>query len=294
MSRPLPLALVQDAAQPAGDLAPFASRLEKLTLAHPDAQLFVYPELHLAGAGENQSEGELALASAEALDGPRGRALSELAGDLKLWLAPGSVYERGQDGQIYNTAVVYSPEGRLAASYRKVFPWRPYEKVVPGSKFVVFDMAGFGRVGLSICYDAWYPESSRHLAWMGAELILNVVKTPTADRAQEVVLARANAIVNQVFMASVNAATPDGLGRSLLVDPQGRVLVEADGATPMVLSDVIDLDGVANVRKHGTAGVSRPWQQFHPTDAPLELPLYSGKIDPLVWMNTPEQDEQGN
>ena len=294
MSRPLPLALVQDAAQPAGDLAPFASRLEKLTRAHPDAQLFVYPELHLEGASDDQSEEDVEQASAEALDGPRGRALAELAGDLKLWLAPGSVYERGPDGRIYNTAVVYSPEGLLVASYRKIFPWRPYEKVAPGSEFVVFDMTGFGRVGLSICYDAWYPESSRHLAWMGAELILNVVKTPTADRAQEVVLARANAIVNQVFMASVNAATPDGLGRSILVDPQGRVLVEADGAAPMVLSDAIDLDEVANVQKYGTAGVTRPWQQFHSTDVPLELPLYSGKIDPSVWTTTPEQREQRN
>jgi predicted amidohydrolase len=189
-------------------------------------------------------------------------------------------------------ATLREDEGRQVAAYRKVFPWRPYEKIAAGSEFVVFDMPGHGRVGLSICYDAWFPEAARHLAWMGAELILNVVKTPTADRVQEVVIARANAIMNQVFVASVNAASPDGLGRSLLVDPQGTVRLEADGSGPMVLSDVIDLDEVVNVRKYGTASVTRPWQQFAAGDESLELPLYSGRITPSVWASTPESIEQ--
>jgi predicted amidohydrolase len=108
----------------------------------------------------------------------------------------------------------------LAASYRKVFPWRPYERW--GGSFVVADMAGFGRVGLSICYDSWFPEVARHLAWMGAEVILNPTLTPTADRAQELVLARAQAITNQVYVVGVNAAAPTARGRSLLVDPKGN------------------------------------------------------------------------
>ena len=83
---------------------------------------------------------------------------------------------------------------------------------------------------MTVCYDAWFPEVSRQLAWMGAELLLNVALTPTGDRAQEVVLAQANAIVNQVFVASVNAAAPRGQGRSLLVDPQDRILAAAVGA----------------------------------------------------------------
>ncbi len=72
------------------------------------------------------------------------------------------------------------------------------------------DLAGIGRVGLNICYDAWFPEVSRQLAWMGAEVILNVVKTTAPDRRQELVLAKANAIVNQVFVVSVNCAGPAG------------------------------------------------------------------------------------
>jgi predicted amidohydrolase len=292
MGRPLPLALVQATARPADDVPSFAAHLQDLTRTHATTRLFVYPELHFFHGRNGESDEELVEATAEPLGGPRDRALAELAGDLGVWLAPGSFYERDEDGRVYNTSVVYSPEGRRIATYRKVFPWRPYEKLVAGSEFVVFDMQGHGRVGLSICYDAWFPEMARHLAWMGAELILNVVKTPTADRAQEVVIARANAIVNQVFVASVNAATPDGLGRSLLVDPQGTVRLEAPGSESMVLSDVIDLDEVDNVRRFGTAGVTTPWQQFTGGDQPLPLPFYSGSINPELWASTLQPREQ--
>lgn len=283
MSRPLPIALVQEASPAGGELAVFAADVERLTKIHDNTRLFVYPELHLS-PGEEFADGDsLDHANAEPIDGPRNGLLAQLAGDLGIWLAPGSFLELGDDGRIHNTSAVYSPEGRRVAAYRKMFPWRPYETVTPGTEFVVFDMDGFGRVGLSICYDSWFPESTRHLAWMGAELVLNVVKTPTADRAQELVIAQANAIVNQVFFASVNAAAPDGRGQSMLIDPQGRIRAQAVDATAQVLSDVIDLDDVSHARTYGTASVSRPWNQFAPGDSPVPLPLYSGRLEPDIW-----------
>jgi predicted amidohydrolase len=221
------------------------------------------------------------------MSGRRIAELGELAGDLGIWLVPGSVCERGPGGELFNTAPVFSPEGRLVASYRKVFPWRPREPYDPGDRFVVVDLPGTGRIGLSICYDAWFPEVARHLAWMGAEVIVNPVLTTTADRAQELVLARANAIVNQVFVVSVNTAGPVGTGRSLVVDPEGLVRTEAPGDGTTVLTDVLDLDHVTRVRTYGTAGLSRMWDQFKDTDAPLELPLYDGRIDPRTWRPGP-------
>ncbi len=148
---------------------------------------------------------------------------------------------------------------------------------------MVLDLPGTGRIGLAICYDAWFPEVARHLAWMGAEVIVNPVMTTTADRAQETVLARANAIVNQVHVVSVNTAGPVGRGHSLVVDPEGRVRAEAAGDGSTVLTDVIDLDEVTRVRSHGTAGVTRVWDHFADDDAPIELPLYAGRIDPRTW-----------
>ncbi|MFD7710807.1 carbon-nitrogen hydrolase family protein [Streptomyces sp. NPDC059786] len=286
MASPLPLALVQTPAHPSDDLDSFAFGLERLARQRPAVRLFVHPELHLATPEPATGPGGAAATPeelAEPLDGPRDRRLAELAGDLGVWLMPGTVYERGGDGRIHNTAPVYSPAGRRVTAYRKICPWRPYETTAPGNEFVVLDMGEYGRVGMSICYDAWFPEISRNLAHLGAQLIVNLVQTPTSDREQEVVLARANAITNQVFVASVNAAAPTGLGRSLLVDPEGRVRTQAPSAEDCVLTDVIDLGETDRVRRYGTAGLNRPWEQFGPGDAPVELPLYSGRIDPTTW-----------
>jgi len=159
---------------------------------------------------------------------------------------------------------------------------------------VVFDVPEAGRCGFSICYDAWFPEVSRQLAWLGAEVIINPVQTTTSDRAQELVLARANAIVNQVFVVSVNAAAPLGVGRSLITDPEGRIRVEADDPTATVLTDVLDLGEVARVREFGTAGLNRMWSQFTSADPVLKLPLYAGRIDPAHWNpDTREDLERG-
>ena len=285
MARPVYLFGVQASPRPIDapvDL--FAAELTELVQDRPDTTLVVYPELHLFGTdGLASTHTEQLESAAQPLDGPRIKALAAMAGDLGVWLVPGSVCERGDDGQLYNTAVVFSPDGELVASYRKIFPWRPYEPYRPGGQFVTFDIPDVGRFGFSICYDAWFPEVARHLAWLGAEVIINPVKTTTIDRAQELVIARANAIVNQVFVVSVNAAGPEGLGQSVVVDPEGRVRVAAPSENPTVLIDVLDLDAVTTVRRFGTVGLTRPWDQFQPDDAPLELPLYGGRIDPATW-----------
>jgi predicted amidohydrolase len=288
MARPLPLALVQAETLPAhSPLSVFADDVQKVVCDFPQARLVVYPELHLTGlAGDAAQRDAMMRDVAESLDGPRMRSLRELAGDLEVWLLPGTVYElSAEDDSIYNTAVLLSPDGELAACYRKVFPWRPYERCRPGSRFVVADMPDFGRIGLSICYDSWFPEVARHLAWMGAEVILNPTLTPTADRAQELVLARAQAITNQVYVVSVNGAAPTARGRSLVVDPEGLVRVDA-GEAPAVLTDVLDLDHVSTVRRYGTSALNRMWQQMEPDDTPIELPLYRGRIDPGTWPPT--------
>ncbi|MEU0412985.1 carbon-nitrogen hydrolase family protein [Streptomyces griseorubiginosus] len=284
MSRHLRLALVQ---APAESFEQFAEGL-RLRMKSPNrADLVVYPEAHLySQAIDSLTEGELYAGYAEPLDGPRGKALGALARELDIWLVPGTVLERAEDGRVYNTAVVYGPDGELVARYRKIFTWRPYEPVSPGREFVVFDMPGYGRVGLSVCYDSWYPELTRHLAWMGAELVINVVQTPTAGRAQEIPINQANAIVNQIWVASVNAAAPTAHGRSLLVDPEGHIQVSSDGAEDITLVSVVDFDRVPAARKYGTSGDSWPWDHFQPGDSPLELPLYGGRIDPVIWRPT--------
>jgi predicted amidohydrolase len=284
MSRNLSLAAVQAEPVPVEHaLETFAEHVAGVAADFGDAELIVYPELYLCGLQGRAEERDAHMSEvAEPLDGPRVRRLQAIAAEVGRWIVPGSVYERSAGGDVYNTTMLLSPRGEVVASYRKIFPWRPYEVCRPGDRFVTADIPGRGRLGLSICYDTWFPEVARHLAWMGADVIVAPTLTPTSDRPQELVLSRANAIANQVYVVSVNGAAPYGTGRSIIVDPEGLVRHEA-GEAATVISDVLDLDAVDRVRRHGTAGLNRLWDQFRAGDARLELPLYEGRIDPATW-----------
>jgi predicted amidohydrolase len=291
MPRKLRVAAVQAAPLDSGRaVGRFTADVATLLAEDPTIEFLVFPELHLFGStGTREESDEQLRRAAIPLGGELIAQLARIAGKHGIWLIPGSVCERDSDGRYYNTAVVFSPSGRLEASYRKIFPWRPYEFHTPGTQFVTFDIPKTGRIGLSICYDAWFPEVTRQLAWMGAELIINVVKTTTADRSQEVLLAQANSIVNQTFTVSVNCAGPSGRGQSLIVDPEGAVLQATSDAVATVLTQTIDLGRVARVREAGTLGLNRMWSQFHPSDPPIELPIYQGRMDPASWVPQPNR-----
>ena len=63
--------------------------------------------------------------------------VSDLAREVGKWIVPGTMYEES-GGDIYNTALAFSPEGELVATYRKIMPWMPYETTKPGDQLTVF------------------------------------------------------------------------------------------------------------------------------------------------------------
>lgn len=280
MSSTLPIAVVQ--AQPVAwdrdaTLQRFERQVRLLAQRHPQTRLFLYPEYHLAGFGpflDAAPAGHVA-PPVEEIPGPTTERLCALAAELGVWLLPGSVYERDPGTRrVYNTALAIDPDGAIAARYRKIFPWRPWEAVAAGDEFAVFDVDGVGRAALMICYDGWFPEVPRQLAWLGAEVIFQPTLTTTSDRAQELVLARANAIVNQVYVLNVNAAQPFGTGESILVDPEGHVLQTA-GSGEECLTETVDFAAVRRVREHGTAALNRMWEQLDGEAGELHLPMYA-------------------
>lgn len=285
MSRWLPVLLAQVPARaPAIAVEALREEVHELLAEFPATRLIVYPEYHTCDVtGGPEARRQRYEEIAEPIDGPRVNALRGIAREAGVWLVPGTVIERGSAGEIYNTAPAISPAGELVGAYRKIFPWRPFEPFTPGDGFSVFDIPGVGRVGLCICYDLWFPEVSRQLAWMGAEVIVCPTFTSTCDRAQELVLSRATAIQNQVYFVAVNTATPQGTGQSIVVDPEGLVRVQAPDQSPALLTDVLDLDAVTRVREHGTCGLNRMWSQFKASDAALELPVYAGSMTPERW-----------
>ena len=262
------------------ELSSYAQDIAEILSRSPGTKMVVHPELHLFGSDMSAA----ALQEiAQSLDSKFVSELGELAKRFGIWLIPGSIVEPAPNVGVYNTALVFNPAGELVSFYRKIFPWRPSEPFTMGSEFSVFELPGLGRVGLNICYDIWFPEVTRQLTWMGAELIVNLVRTTTPDRKQELVLVQANSIVNQVYILSVNAAAPIAMGRSLVVDPDGDVLEQVLDDSNSVIYTVIDFDRVAQIRRDGTAGVNRMWDQFLPNDPEINLPIYTGRINPRTW-----------
>lgn len=256
MNRLLGIGLCQldtDSAHTEKNMKSLGTQLGLMLRYSPWIQLVCAPELCLQGPFHMAS-------AAEPIPGPISQFCADLARKYRVHLVPGSLYEKENDA-IYNTAPVFDPQGQLIARYRKMYPWRPYEKTCSGNETVVFDVADVGRVGVCICYDLWFPEVSRDLVLKGAEIILVPTFTGTQDRRQEIILCRAAAISNQCYIASVNASGKGSKGQSLLVDPEGNVMQMA-GRQPENLLAMLDLNRVDQVRRYGTCGVSRPITSF--------------------------------
>ena len=208
---------------------------------------------------------------AERLPGPTEGEFSRIARENGVWLVPGSMFERSGD-DVFNTTSVINPAGDVVARCRKLFPFYPYEEGVKGGdSFCVFDVPCVGRFGVSICYDIWFPETSRTLAWLGAEVIVNTSLTNTIDRDVELSLARAAAASNQCYLFGVNGAGMLGFGRSIVCGPGGEVLYQA-GSGREVLTLELDLDVVTQVRERGWNGLGQVLKSFR--DHPIAYPPY--------------------
>jgi N-carbamoylputrescine amidase len=251
------LALVQ---MPCAD-AP-AANLERAlghvgAAAAQGAQVVVLPELFLGPYFCQRPDDRSAFARAEPVPGPTCRALGEAARRHGVVLVGGSVFEAAPGGKYYNTAPVFGPDGALLGAYRKThIPEDPFyheqHYFAPGDGGVrVFDTP-FGRLGVLICFDQWYPEAARLAALQGAEVLVYPTAIGTIDeRAEENVtgdwagmwqaVQRGHAGANGVFVAAVNRVGREGVlnfwGRSFVADPSTALLAEADDRERVVVAD---------------------------------------------------------
>lgn len=199
----------------------------------------------------------------------------EAAQRHNVWLLPGSMFERSEHG-LYNVAHVINPQGEIIRRYAKMFPFLPYEAGVQGgTEFCVFDVPHVGRFGLSICYDIWFPETTRTLVSMGAEVLLHPVLTGTIDRDIELSIARSTAAMFQTYVFDINGLSSGGFGRSCVVDPSGTILYQAAGQEEIIPIE-IDLDVVRRQRAVGLRGLGQPVKSFRDRSA------YFGTYDPTT------------
>jgi predicted amidohydrolase len=219
------------------------------------AGLAVFPEGAQARFGTDLS------AAAEPVDGPFCSGLAGAARDHGIAVVAG-VFEPGPGGRVYNTAVAFGADGRLAAAYRKIHLFdalgqRESDQVAAGDDPVVADLGGL-RVGIMICYDIRFPEQARALAVRGADLIVVPAGWAAGLFKEEhwVTLLRARAIENTVWVAAADQVpdraepptrAPTGTGRSMLIDPMGTVRQDL-GPRPGIAVGEVDTAVTAEIR----------------------------------------------
>lgn len=192
---------------------------------------------------------------------PAEKEFSKLCEEFNIWMVTGSIFERSED-KIYNTASVINPNGEVIGRYRKMFPFTPYEQGIEGGDdFFIFDVEDVGRFGVSICYDMWFPETTRTLAAMGAEVILHPSLTGTIDRDIELSIVRSSAATNQCYFFDINGVGDGGNGQSIVCSPNGTVIYQA-GHNEEFIPIEIDLELVRRSREMGLLRLGQPLKSF--------------------------------
>lgn len=184
--------------------------------------------------------------------------LSELAKKHKVWLVGGSLPELEGD-KVYNTCLVFSPDGGLAAKHRKAHLFDidvPATDKRPAMKFKESDVLSAGekltlldlpwcRAGLGICYDVRFPEYALALREQGAKLfIFPSAFNMTTGPAHWSILARARAVDTQSYVALASPARSkdpgdyQAWGHSMLVNPWAEVALEAEHEAGVWVVDV--------------------------------------------------------
>jgi len=194
------------------------------------SDLVVFPEAFMRGFGESGAD---VAKFAEPLDGPFVTRLAELAQAHDVTLLAGMFETSDDPERPYNTLVLVDGDG-LRTSYRKIhlydsFGYRESERLTAGAlEPVVAEVGGF-KVGLMTCYDLRFPELARALVDQGAELL--VVPSAWVAGPGKVhhwrTLVTARAIENTVYLAAAGQPGPRYTGHSMVVAPDGDVLVEA-------------------------------------------------------------------
>ncbi len=184
--------------------------------------------------------------------------VAELARRHRIWIN-GSLPMVTDDGRIANTSILFSAEGKRAGVYRKVhlFSLLHEDRHLAAGDSLTVVHTPWGKIGLSVCYDLRFPELFRSYALQGVRLVLAPAAFPDPRRDHWQVLSRARAIENQMFLAGVNRVGnedfgPAGVvryfGTSLLVDPWGKLVLEAGETEDELLTASIDLREVDELR----------------------------------------------
>ena len=243
-----------------------ASAIESIcAAAKKGAQIICLPELFLTQYF-CQTEDTQNFSLAESLPGPTSETLSKLAKELEVVLIV-PLFEKRTEGIYHNTALVIDADGSIAGTYRKMhIPDDPcfFEKFyfTPGDTGFKSFPTRYGRVGVLICWDQWFPEAARLTTLSGAQFLFY----PTAigyqdedakESNQQITawetIQKSHAISNGVFLGSVNRVGRENAltfwGQSFICNPFGKVIGQAENEPEIVIAQC-PLPEIESVRQN--------------------------------------------
>lgn len=220
--------------------------------AYPDTQLVIFPELAVSGYQCGSRFSELAELVKE--DSPSVGRMASLAREYGVFIIFGMPEKDPCYPQIlYNAQILLDDHGALVGKYHKVHLFDSEKQwFTPGDSFLVFDTR-IGRIGLFICYDAFFPEVARILAIQGVDLLVNCTnwEKPYAYDMDMVMAARA--LENTVYLACCNRIGQDltlgFFGHSRILDPMGHTLTSLDEETEGFIYAELDYDKANQMKK---------------------------------------------
>lgn len=204
---------------------------------------------------------------AETIPGPSTEKLGQLAKELGVVILA-SLFEKRAEGLYHNTAVLLNEKGELAGKYRKMhIPDDPhyYEKFyfTPGDLGFLTHSTEFGKLGILVCWDQWFPEAARLTALSGSQIIFYPTaigwldgqpeETNRAQHSAWEISQRGHAVANGVFVVAVNrVGREDQLefwGQSFVSDPFGQVVARASSTDEEIMIVQCDLSQVEKTRR---------------------------------------------
>ena len=235
------------------------------------AQVICLQELFRSQYFCREENAEL-FALAEPIPGPSTETLGKLARELKVVIVA-SLFERRAPGLYHNTAAVLGPDGEIAGLYRKMhIPDDPlyFEKYyfTPGDLGFSSIATPYGRLGVLVCWDQWYPEGARIAALSGADLLVypTAIGWHPSEKAQYGAaqldawrtIQRSHAIANGIYVAAVNRVGYEGppehglefWGSSFVADPFGQVIAQASCDQEEILIAECDPQRMEEVRRN--------------------------------------------
>ena len=216
------------------------------------ADFYIFGEMFLSGYSCKDEFQNLA----ETKQGPSIKRLKKIAQEKNCYIVFGMpLKDEKVEGLIYNSAILIHPNGKVD-HYNKRFliTFGPFEEKIffdEGEESNVFKTK-FGKIGLFICYDLFFPEITKALSLQGADVLICISASPSTTRKYFEILLPARAIENTTFLAYVNIVGPQEelvlWGGSQIYDPLGNLLVKAPYFEESIVTCDIDLKRLKTVR----------------------------------------------